>query len=79
MALDLVRQYLIHEGDFSDPDLVREFKTLFSRREQVDIMAAVKMMSFFNMLVNTIVREQYTEGAACAIKPASPDNGNHGK
>ena len=54
MALSWTRQFLLYEGAFPDPALVGQFTRLFSNREQTDILAVVKMMSFFNLLSNTV-------------------------
>jgi UPF0755 protein len=54
VALKWARQYLLYEGAFPDPERVSDFERLYSLREQTDILAAVKMMWFFNMLSNTV-------------------------
>jgi len=58
VALTWVRQYMLFEGDFPDPNIVSEFAHLFSSRERTDIVAAVKMIFFFNMLSNTLFQKK---------------------
>ncbi len=74
VGLQWVRTYLVYEGDFPDPELAAEFERLFSPRAQVDIFAVFKLMFFANMLVNTVTRETFAEGAACTLPPAAGDN-----
>ncbi len=57
VALTWARHFMLFEGNFPDPELTETFTRLFTRRQQTDIMAALKMMSFFNMLSNTIFPE----------------------
>ena len=73
MALQWVRNYLVFEGTFPDAGLAAKFESLYSPKERTCIFAIFKLMFFFNMLVNTVIRDRYTEGAACEIAPAPAD------
>lgn len=74
VALQWVRNYLVYEGNPPDAEIAREFENCYSLKEQVCIFAIFKLMFFFNMLVNTVRRERYTDGAACSIAPEAPED-----
>jgi hypothetical protein len=73
VALQWVRSYLVGDGQVPDPSLTDEFLNRYSDREQTCVFAVFKLMFFFNMLANTLLRKRFTEGEACAIKK----NPNH--
>jgi len=74
VALQWVRNYLVYEGNPPDAEIAREFANLYSPKEQVSIFAIFKLMFFFNMLVNTLRRDRYADGAACSITPEASKN-----
>ncbi len=57
IALTWVRHHILFEGEFPDPDLDETFKTLYSEKEQLRIIAVYKLMFFFNLLSNTFDRK----------------------
>lgn len=74
VALQWVRNYLVYEGNPPDDAIAREFEKYYPLKEQVCIFAIFKLMLFFNMLVNTVRRDRYADGAACSITPEASDD-----
>ncbi len=52
IALNWVRTWLLFEGTFPDRSVDDRFRTAYGPREQRDIFATVKLMMFFNMIMN---------------------------
>lgn len=69
VALQWVCQYLAQEGAFPDQELPAAFDQYYTPAEQTCIFAVFKMMFFFNMLANTMLKDRYATGTACAINP----------
>ncbi len=69
VALQWVCQYLTHEGTFPNKDLPAAFEQLYTTTEQTCVFAVFKLMFFFNMLANSVFKDQYETGTACAIEP----------
>lgn len=52
IALNWVRSYILFEGDFPDTSVDEAFCKAYPMREQKSIFATLKLMLFFNMLMN---------------------------
>jgi hypothetical protein len=52
IALNWVRTYVLHEGDFPDKSVDETFCRTYPPGEQKAIFATLKLMQFFNMLMN---------------------------
>ncbi len=57
VALSWVRTYVLFEGDFPDSDLDETFRSAYPPGEQKAVFATLKLMLFFNMLMNVFDRK----------------------
>lgn len=57
IALQWARTYLLFEGTFPDKCIDDIFRTAYQPREQKDIFAIMKLMLFFNMIMNLFDRK----------------------
>ena len=55
--MNWVRTYVLFEGDFPDKGVDEAFRNAYDLRERKAIFAAVKLMLFFNMLMNVFDRK----------------------
>ena len=53
VALAWTRDYAIFNGEFPDPQIVREFESLYTEQQRRDILAVITIMSFANRFNNT--------------------------
>ena len=54
VALAWARDWALFRGELPDPDLVREFESLYTEKERHDILAVVTTMDFANRFMNTL-------------------------
>lgn len=55
--MNWVRAYVLYEGEFPDRAVDMAFRTTCPVREQKAVFATLKLMLFFNMLLNVFDRK----------------------
>ena len=61
VALMIVRDWVIFDGELPDEELVEEFETLYTEKEQKDIMALMEVQFFANRWNNTFNGKPYKQ------------------
>jgi hypothetical protein len=56
VALSWARTYVLFEGSFPDESVDEAFRRAYSTAERKAIFATLKLMLFFNMLMNVLDR-----------------------